>query len=190
MPFLGWKQGFSSKSKKESNKRKTKQNKQKIGGLWAKWGGPLGQLTWPLHPKKQKQTKTNKEGLGPSEVALWATSPDPYTIKKQNKKTKRKQKTKKHQKRAFQLSVKFFCVSVLVPKCLFTIWPQKRAAQKHSKIGVSANQKTKNSYGHQTAIFGPQKPKTWNSSYLFLPFSSFEVWTTKEHKIVLKPLFL
>ena len=33
--------------------------------------------------KKQKQEKTkkkqkeNKEGLGPSEVALWATSPDP-----------------------------------------------------------------------------------------------------------------
>ena len=27
--------------------------------------------------KKQKQTNKNKEGLGPSEVALWATSPDP-----------------------------------------------------------------------------------------------------------------
>ena len=32
--------------------------------------------------KEQKQTNknkkiTNKEGLGPSEVALWATSPDP-----------------------------------------------------------------------------------------------------------------
>ena len=26
------------------------------------------------NPKKQKE---NKEGLGPSEVALWATSPDP-----------------------------------------------------------------------------------------------------------------
>ena len=27
--------------------------------------------------KKKKQTKTNKEGLGPSEVALRATSPHP-----------------------------------------------------------------------------------------------------------------
>ena len=27
--------------------------------------------------KKNKTTKINKEGLGPSEVALWATSPDP-----------------------------------------------------------------------------------------------------------------
>ena len=28
-------------------------------------------------PKPKKQKKTNKEGLGPSEVALWATSLDP-----------------------------------------------------------------------------------------------------------------
>ena len=27
--------------------------------------------------KRKKDKKTNKEGLGPSEVALWATSPDP-----------------------------------------------------------------------------------------------------------------
>ena len=27
--------------------------------------------------KNQKKQKENKEGLGPSEVALWATSPDP-----------------------------------------------------------------------------------------------------------------
>ena len=26
---------------------------------------------------KKKKQKENKEGLGPSEVALWATSPDP-----------------------------------------------------------------------------------------------------------------
>ena len=48
-PFLGGKQGFfcSTKQRKERNKDK---------------------------PKKKK---LNKEGLGPSEVALWATSPDP-----------------------------------------------------------------------------------------------------------------
>ena len=33
----------------------------------------------------------NKKGLGPSEVALWATSPDPQT--KQKTKTKKQQKT-------------------------------------------------------------------------------------------------
>ena len=50
-PFLGGKQGFSIKTKKG------KQRKKNI-------------------TKKQKN-KQNKEGLGPSEVALWATSPDP-----------------------------------------------------------------------------------------------------------------
>ena len=49
-------------------------------------------MRWPFGPphltlkpskknktKKQKKNKNkkNKEGLGPSEVALWATSPDP-----------------------------------------------------------------------------------------------------------------
>ena len=49
MPFLGGKQGFSIKSKeRKGTKKKTKSNK-----------------------------KTNKEGLGPSELALRATSPDP-----------------------------------------------------------------------------------------------------------------
>ena len=61
----------------------------------AKCGGPSGNLTWPLNPSNKtknkntrktttknnktnkKQTQQNKEGLGPSEVALWATSPDP-----------------------------------------------------------------------------------------------------------------
>ena len=49
-PFLGGKQVFLLKSKE----RKAKKKKTKT--------------------KKQKE---NKEGLGPSEVALWATSPDP-----------------------------------------------------------------------------------------------------------------
>ena len=36
--------------------------------------------------KQNKKTqKTNKEGLGPSEVALRATSPDPYTLPKNTK---------------------------------------------------------------------------------------------------------
>ena len=49
MPFLGGKLGFLLKAKKG------KEQKQ----------------------QKQKQKLINKEGLGPSEVALWATSPDP-----------------------------------------------------------------------------------------------------------------
>ena len=50
MPFLGGKTGFPIKSKE---RKATKKNK-----------------------KKNKKT-IHKEGLGPSEVALWATSPDP-----------------------------------------------------------------------------------------------------------------
>ena len=54
MPLLGGKTGFSIKAKKgKEPKRKQKQ------------------------PKKNKKQQINKEGLGPSEVALRATSPDP-----------------------------------------------------------------------------------------------------------------
>ena len=50
-PFLGGKQVFSIRSNEGKEKKKNQ--------------------------KTNKQTKTNKEGLGPSEVALQATSPDP-----------------------------------------------------------------------------------------------------------------
>ena len=52
MPFLGGETGFFLLKNKERKAKNKKQQK----------------------PKKQKE---NKEGLGPSEVALWATSPDP-----------------------------------------------------------------------------------------------------------------
>ena len=45
----------------------------------------------------KKTTKTNKDGLGPSEVALRATSPDPYTPKKTTK--KKQNKTNKNKKK-------------------------------------------------------------------------------------------
>ena len=51
MPFSRGKTGFLSIKKQ---RKQSKEKKQK--------------------PKKKKE---NKEGLGPSEVALWATSPDP-----------------------------------------------------------------------------------------------------------------
>ena len=61
MPFFSWKTVIASKHKGNKNKKKTKQNKAK-----------------------------NNEGLGPSEVAFWATSPKQknYT---QHKKHKKKQ---------------------------------------------------------------------------------------------------
>ena len=52
MPFSRGKTGFLSikKTKKAKQRKKT---------------------------RNQKKQKENKEGVGPSEVALWATSPDP-----------------------------------------------------------------------------------------------------------------
>ena len=41
--------------------------------------------------ENKKQNKWNKEGLGPSEVALWATSPDPETLPKTIKTKTKKQ---------------------------------------------------------------------------------------------------
>ena len=75
----GGEQVLQLKAKKES-----KQKTQK-GGFWAKWGGPLATSPDPYTLQKQKNTKKtkqktkpkNREGLGLSEVALWATSPDP-----------------------------------------------------------------------------------------------------------------
>ena len=81
---------------------------------------------------KQKQ-KRNKEGLGPSEVALRNQK---TTKKKQKKQIKKmKKNTKKNQKRAFQLSVKiFFFIWGGVQKFPFlTTWPRKRAPKKHYK---------------------------------------------------------
>ena len=103
--FGGKKFLFRIESKEtKANKQKTKQKK---GGFRAKWGGPFGHLTWPKtlpkKSKKQKQKKQkNKEGLVPSEVALWATSPDPSNKnknKKQEQTTKTTRTTQKEHKK-------------------------------------------------------------------------------------------
>ena len=49
---------FCKKSKKQKQPNKQKQKTKK-------------------NKKKNKKKKKNKDGLGPNEVALWATSPDP-----------------------------------------------------------------------------------------------------------------
>ena len=101
MPFLGGKTGFTSKKPKESSQKKTKQNKQKtIRRVQDQVRWPFGQPHLTLKPsKKQKQNKqdekkqiTDKEGLGPSEVAR-----NPHN-KNQSKKTHKKNKRSKHKK--------------------------------------------------------------------------------------------
>ena len=59
----------------------------------------------PLEAKKGKEIKNkhktkqkrNKEGLGPSEVALRATSPDPSTLPKKQKQNQQKKEQIKKQ---------------------------------------------------------------------------------------------
>ena len=77
MPLLGGKTGFSIKAKKgKEPKRKQKATK-----------------------KTKQQQQINKEGLGPSEVALRATSHDPSTLQKKHQKKKTKQKKQKMTKK-------------------------------------------------------------------------------------------
>ena len=64
MPFFGGKTGFLLTKPKTKNKQK--QKKKQIKKLKTK-----------NQKQKKKQNKWYKEGLGPTEVALRATSPDP-----------------------------------------------------------------------------------------------------------------
>ena len=95
-------------------------------------------------PKETKK-KTNKEGLGPSEVALRATSHDPYFLQKETqkktkqKKEKKQEKTKNTQKWAFQLSVKIFFFLGWVSKIslFWQLGPTSAHPKNTIKIGVS-----------------------------------------------------
>ena len=50
------------RSKERKKPKKPKETKNQKGGFRAKWGGPLGHLTWPLnHPKKDPKKKIKKK---------------------------------------------------------------------------------------------------------------------------------
>ena len=68
----GKKGGGPNKAKEKQ--RETQINKQKLPFLGGKQGFPIKKQR---KKRQRKKIKINKEGLGPSEVALWATSPDP-----------------------------------------------------------------------------------------------------------------
>ena len=68
MPFSRGKTRFffvlQSKERKGTTTNQKKQKINKFGGFRAKWGGPLGHLTWSLNPpqqKKQNKKKKNKK---------------------------------------------------------------------------------------------------------------------------------
>ena len=167
-------------------------------------------MRWPFGPphltlkpsKKRTKTKTNKEGLGPSEVALrpphLTLKPSKKTTKNKNKNKMKKMKrmkkkgkrTRQTKKWAFQLSVMIFFFGGVSRNSFFlTTWPRKRAPPKHYKIGVSAYQFLKNSYGSRNGHFWTKKPKSRNSSYhFFWLFSSLSI--TKNTKICWNPIFI
>ena len=122
--------------KKTKNKKKEqpKTKKKKEGGFRAKWGGPLGHLTWPLNPpKKHKNKKINKENKRKNK-------------KKKQEKKKPKKNSKNTQKLAFQLSVKFFLFWVAFQNFpFFDTLAQKARTQKHYK-----------NRGFRTFFFGKQ----------------------------------
>ena len=115
---------------------------------------------------------------GPPHMTL---KPSKKNTKKNNNKTpppkkKRKQeKTKNYSKMSF---------SVISENCLLfwvgvqnfpflTTWPKKRAPKKHYKNRGFRPFFWKADVRHETAIFGPKKPKFINSSYhFFCLFSS------------------
>ena len=68
------KRGGPEKAKEKQ--RETKINKPKLPFLGG--GGKQGfSIKNKRKEKQRKENKKHEEGLGPSEVALWATSPDP-----------------------------------------------------------------------------------------------------------------
>ena len=98
---------------------------------------------------KQKNPKQNKEGLGPSEVAPRATSPDPQT---KTKNSKNKTKTKKNKKKQKQPKNEFFSYQsklsafFRVQNFFFDNLAQTARTQKHYKDRASANQFSTNNY--------------------------------------------
>ena len=125
--------------------------------------------------------QTNKESLGPSEVAFRSTS---LTLMKKNKTNQKKTKTK----RAFQLSVEIL-LGGGVQKILFlTTWPRKRAPQNTIKIGVSENRLLKNSYASRNGQFLDKKTNPEIQLSFF--FGSFLLCQQQKHNNLLKHLIL
>ena len=109
----------------------------------------------------------------------WPKGPPHLTLKPSKIKQKQKQKlqktqkkNKKHKKTPQNELFKYqsiFCFFWWVSK-ISLFWQLGPKSPPPLKIGVSATHFLKTDLRHKTAIFGPQNPKTRNSSYHFLPF--------------------
>ena len=181
-------------------------------------------MRWPFGPphltlkpsKKNKKTKKkqkqkNKEGLGPSEVALWGhltwplNPPNKNKTKtkqnKQNKKTtknNKKRKTKKEKvkntkipkKELFSYQSKFSFFLTGYPKiAFFDTLAQKTRTQKPYKNRGFRLFFLERSYASRNGHFWTKKTQIhkFQLSFFFLPFFSFS--KTKNTKICWNPYF-
>ena len=80
------------KAKKGTKTKHKKQKINKFGGFRAKWGGPLGHLTWPLNPPKQKRNNNKKKQRKQKQIKK---------KKKQKKQRTKKQRNYKNTKKLF-----------------------------------------------------------------------------------------
>ena len=136
---------------------------------------PFGPPHMTLKPSKKKHKKNNK----------------PKKTKKEKKKRKIKKKQKILKNELFSYQRKFPSFSGGCPKFpFFDNLAQKARTLKHYKNrGFRPLFFWKADMRHETAIFGPKKPKFINSSYhFFCLFSSLS--TTENTKIAETPIFI
>ena len=132
----------------------------------------------------------------------WPFGPPHMTLKNKKKQQNQKKKRKKKKQKKTRKNQKYskMSFSVISENFLFFGWmskislflqlgPKSAHTKNTIKIGVSGPLFWKAVVCHETAVFGPKKPKFINSSYhFFLPvFFSFN---NTKHKKVLKPLIL
>ena len=142
-------------------------------------------MRWPFGPphltlkpsnKNTKKKKTKKKNKRP---------------RKKRKKRRPKKQQQKHQKMAFQLSVKFFLFLVAFQNFPFlTSWPRKPEPQKHYKNRGFKCFFWKPVLSHETADFGPKKPKIINSSYHFFLAYFLLFQKQKTQKLAETPIFI
>ena len=177
----------NKESKEQQDGRKKEKNKREIEKEKVKKG--------EARKAKEKERETLKNNqkcpfLGGKRGFFYQSKE-----KKDKKTSKNKQnEIRKKQKHRNTPPPKSF--SIISKNCLFlvgvqnfpflTTWSKKRTPKKTIAIRVSATHFLKNGYASRNGHFWTKKPKTRNSSYHFLFFSSFNNKTQKH----LKPLFL
>ena len=172
-----------SKKKKNTKKTTKKQKQKNKGGFRAKWGGPLGHLTWPLNPPKKQNTKKQKKNK---------TKKTQKNRKKNQNKERKSKKHKNTKKKSFSvISQNFLFFWQGIQKLpFFDTLAQKTRTQKHYK-----------NRGFSLFFFGKKLCVTkrpfldkktqiqkFQLSFFFLPFFSFK--NKKTQKSAETPIFI